>query len=105
MKQLENFIGKAAKIKGNGPVEYELWFDENGTPHVRIVSNKIVTNEPGTFSKLLFSVNEYAHLRNLNSDISPVHGYDLITKTIIQSKNNDDGAFLKAILRDLLPSQ
>jgi hypothetical protein len=103
MKQLENFIGNATKIKGSGPIEYELWFDGNGTSYVRIVGNEIVTNEPGTFSKLLFSVNEYSHLRNSNSDINPVCGYDLSTRTTIQSKNNDDGAFLKAVLRDLLP--
>ena len=59
----------------------------------------------GTFSPLLFSVTEYASKRSETQSISQPLGLDLTRGVVMPSANNNDGAFLKAVLKHLLDGE
>lgn len=104
MERLRDFQGKAPKIGGQGHVHYEIWHDENGVLYVRMNANEINTVTPGTFSGLLYSVSKYMNIRNSYEELSGLEGFDLEQRCIRQNKDNNDGGFLKAVLRHLLPT-
>lgn len=99
MKRIDSAVYEANKIEGNGKLKYQLWVDSGGKLYVRIEDNAAA----GTFSGLLFSTADYAAYRNAASSIGQPHGYDLSENKVKQSANMNDGAFLKAVLRHLLP--
>jgi hypothetical protein len=103
MKRIVNYLANAAKISGNGTIRYCLWVDDTGNLYVQFEENEVNTNSPGTFTGLLFSVADYASVRNSNSDIGHVTGIDADSDTKIIASGNNNGAFLKAVLRHLLP--
>jgi hypothetical protein len=89
----------AKKLSGGRTIKYHLWIDEAANLYVQLKKN----DAQGTFSSLLFSVTEYAPIRHGNSDIGHLTGFDASSGTRKNSSNNNDGAFLKAVLLDLLP--
>lgn len=93
MKQIPLFRATA------GNIEYLLWVDGNGELYVQFDKN----NSSGTFSTLLFSVSKYASQRNSTASIGLPDGFDLSSNCQMTSKNNNDGGFLKTVLRNLLP--
>lgn len=99
MKKIEGFIATASKIK-SGKIEYCLWTDVNGALYVQILRNIIRTSKPGTHSNLLFRVTDY-----LNVETSPTQmlGFNPETYGKEYSKDNNDFAFLKAVIKHLLP--
>ncbi|SEG24434.1 hypothetical protein [Nitrosomonas ureae] len=96
---LDSEIRLAPKIEGQGHIRYRLWVDEKGNLYVQFENNA----ESGTFSNLLFSVSKYESERNSDKALRNLKGYDSISKSFKFSGNNNDGAFLKAVLRHLLP--
>ena len=105
MNKLNNFAGTAKKISGNGYVYYELWFNTQGEAYLRITENLPDFSEvkPGTHSHHLYSLAEYAPERFSNKALGELNAYDLIDKKMVTIKDNNNGGFLKAALRDLLP--
>lgn len=99
MKQVQSAIEEAPKIEGSGKLKYRLWVDSEGNLYVQIEDNPAA----GTFSELLFSVPKYASVRNKPGSIGQPVGYDLAKNGERTSANTNDGAFLKAVLRHLLP--
>jgi len=99
MKQIQTAIAEAPKLEGSGKLKYQLWVDGDGRLYVQIEDNAAA----GTFSELLFSVSEYSSVRNKAESIGQPVGYDLVKKLQRASANTNDGAFLKAVLRHLLP--
>ena len=99
MKKIQSAIAEAPKLEGNGNIKYHLWVDGKGNLYVQFDEN----DETGTFSRLLFSVAEYASERDKTNSIGQPNGFDLTKKAREISSNRNDGAFLKAVLRHLLP--
>ena len=97
MKKIDNFLGHAKKLRGEDYIDYFLWVDGCGSLYVQICHN----DKTGTFSKLLFAVSQYAAAYKTNASIGHPVGYNLVAKNWEASKN-DNSAFLKAVLRDLL---
>lgn len=87
------------KLQGAGKLKYQLWVDAEGRLYVQIKEN----TASGTFSALLFSVSKYSSIRNSNASIGMPVGFDLVTRVYRKSENENDGGFLKAVLRHLLP--
>ena len=87
----------AKKLSGQDEIEYCLWVGDGGELYVQFK-----TNEGGTFSNILFSVMKYASLRNDAGKIIDIEGVDLKSGETVQSCNNNDSAFLKAVLRNLI---
>ena len=103
MKKIENTTSKANKLVGEGVIEYCLWVDNDGKLYVQFEENKINTPKAGTLSELLYPVSEYAHLRGLNDAIPAPQGWDINSKSFEIGEDNNNSAFLKAVLRHLLP--
>lgn len=101
MKQIQSAIAEAPKLEGGGKLQYRLWVDGEGYLYVQIEDNAAA----GTFSGLLFSVSNYASVRKNTESIGQPLGYDLVEGKERISANTNDGAFLKAVLRHLLPSE
>ena len=90
--------GAARKLEGSGLLRYSVWEDKNGAQYVQIVEN----DEAGTFSRLLFSVDGYGPVRTQRAKLKDVQGVDLQTGMEEPVSDNNVGAFLKAILIDLI---
>lgn len=103
MKQIANYFANAEKISGNGTIRYCLWVDDAGKLYVQFAENEVNAASPGTFTSLLFSVTEYASIRDSNSNIGNLIGLDASDGTRMTASDNNNGAFLKAVLRHLLP--
>jgi hypothetical protein len=103
MKSIEGFRGNAKKSNGDGQIVYELWVDEQGELFVRFNDNDVDTDRPGTFSSILYPVKEYADKRNSKESIGHPTGIDMMTGQAVTPSDNNNGSFLKAVLRDLLP--
>lgn len=101
-KKIEDFIAIAPKLKA-GSLEYCLWTDDDGAFYVQIIRNLIKTEVPGTHSKLLFRISDYLNDRNSENALQGIRGINPETLSAEASENNDDSAFVKAILRHLLP--
>lgn len=99
MKQIQSAVGEAPKLEGYGNLKYRLWVNGEGNLYVQIEDNIAA----GTFTELLFSVSKYASVRNNTASIGKPDGYDLVKNMERISENTNDGAFLKAVLRHLLP--
>lgn len=99
MKQIQSATAEAPKLEGSGKLKYLLWIDSEGNLYVQIEDNAAA----GTFSGLLFSVPKYSAARNRTDSIGQPIGYDLVKNEQCVSANTNDGAFLKAVLRHLLP--
>ena len=104
MKKLDDFLGKASKIKGKGYIIYEIWYDDNGVLYVRMFENKINSKKPGTFSKFLVSVSKYMNIRYTNNRIEEFEVYDIEESIFKIVRDNNNGGFLKAVLQHLLPT-
>jgi len=101
MKELSGFTREIATLTGLGKIKYSLWLDNDGKLHVKITDNL----NSGTYSDILFSVLKYASLRKSDEKLGHLEGFDLCSNKIIIRKDNNNGAFLKAILCDLLPDE
>lgn len=102
MKKIENFVAVAPKIK-SGALEYFLWTSDEGALYVQISRNIIDTDTPGKHSKLLFQVSRHLSSRNADNDTEEIRGINPITFFEEVSKDNNDVAFIKAILKHLFP--
>lgn len=96
MKQIYINNNETPTLSGSGILKYQLWVNDGGSFYVKITEN---SNE-GRFSPLLFSVSEYAPERHKSID-NPC-GLNLTHGGKRESANNNDGAFLKAVLQHLL---
>ena len=99
MKQIPSVVLKAPKLEGAGEIEYRLWVDPDGEFYVQFEDNATA----GTLGDLLFSVSRYAGVRKHADPIAKPTGYDLKKHRERESANRNDGGFLKAVLRHLLP--
>lgn len=99
MKRIDSFVGIAPKLVGDGNIQYCLWVDKQGKLFVQLEHN----DKSGTFSKLLFSVSMYESMRKSPNSLGDMQGYDIESKTYKSSQDNNNGAFLKAVLNHLLP--
>lgn len=99
MKQIQSAIAEAPKLEGSGKLKYRIWVDGDGNLYVQIEDNAAA----GTFSEMLFSMSKYAPARKNTESIGQPVGYDLVKNEQRVSANTNDGAFLKAALRHLLP--
>ena len=104
MKTIDGFIGRAPKQLGDGHIQYKLLVDEHGDFFVKFTDNEIETESPGTFSTVCFSVKKYANKRNSKENIGHPTGTDEMSGEEVTPSDNNNGAFLKAVLRHLLPS-
>ena len=98
MIQNFTYLGKAPKLRGRGFISYRIWFDQSGKQYIQLMCN----TQTGTFSEMLFSVQQYAPACHSSRSIGLPQGYSLNCDGIVESNNNNDGAFLKAALRHLL---
>ncbi len=105
MIKIKNFTGHAPKISGDGEIEYALWVDSTGSLYVQIVGNNIITPTPGTFDSTLFQVSRYISQRCSSGAMSVSEGYDINSKKMVTIDNCNSSAFLKAILRHLIPCE
>jgi hypothetical protein len=97
MKKVSTNNLVAKKISGQGEIEYSLWVDGEGWLYIKIESVN-----GGTFSDMLFSISRYALARNAKNEIADIEGYDIKTGSMVRSRNNNDSAFLKAVLKNLI---
>ena len=100
--EIEGYIGRAKKIRDPGHIKYKLWFDENNGLYVQMEKNE----GDGSFSKLAFSVAKSAPIRHSTKIEKGLVGYDVITgieERIADGggEDNNNGAFLKAVLKNL----
>lgn len=102
MKKIQNYTAKANKERGDGTVEYCLWVDDCGNLYVQFVENVIDTQEPGSYTALLYPVSQYAHLWDSSSAIPQPTGYDTNSNGWKIGEGNNNPGFLKAVLRHLL---
>jgi hypothetical protein len=98
--ELHGFSGTAPKLLGQGHIRYQLWADEdtNYELYVQIVDNE----RTGSFSDSSFRVADYAHTRNSDEPLTHLRGYNPQTGEKVEVRDNNNGGFLKAILRHLL---
>ncbi len=101
MKKIESNIGTAPKISGPGNIKYCLWVNDTGEFHVQFLQN----DASGTFSNLAFSISKYANDRHKQQELNPLDAYDFEDKTYKEVYDNNNGAFLKAVLCHLLPDK
>ena len=99
MKRIQTAILKAPKLQGDGEIGFLLWVDSECGLYVQLAGNAAA----GTYGGLLFSVSRYAGIRKDQELINKLTGYDLEKCQERDSANNNDGAFLKAVLCHLLP--
>lgn len=99
MKKIDSFVGIAPKLVGEGNIQYCLWVDKQGKLYAQLEHN----DKSGTFSKLLFSVSTYESVRNSSNSLGDMTGYDIESHAYKLSQDNNNGAFLKAVLNHLLP--
>jgi len=89
------FLGIAPKLNRRGFISYRVSLDDAGNQYVQFVRN----DKKGTFSDIIYSVKKYAPLRHSSSSIGFPQGYSLACTGLVESKNTNDGGFLKAVLR------
>lgn len=97
MRKIVSYIGIAPKLVGNGSIKYCLWIDEQGKLYVQFVENEA----SGTFSNFAFSVAEYESSRDKRIPLNPLEGHDVESGKSKIIDDNNNGAFLKAVLRHL----
>lgn len=98
-KKIDAYVGEAHKINGKGTIEFTLWVDSSGSFYIQMISNEL----SGTFTTHVIPVKKYASLRNSESAIGSIEVVDLINGERIKVQDNNNGAFLKAVLRDIIP--
>ncbi|MDQ7075788.1 MAG: hypothetical protein Q9O24_11705 [Gammaproteobacteria bacterium] len=101
MKRIESFVGRAQKLNEDGDIEYCLWVGSDGEFYVQFLSN---TRNGTCSTNCSFKVSEYRDQRTQIGALE-VTGYDTESGNRLEedSCNNNDGAFLKAVLQDLIP--
>lgn len=99
MKKIESYSCIAPKISGTGNIEYCLWVDTEGNLYVQIIGNEAA----GTFSKYLFSVSQYQGKRKNSKSLGNLTAFNVESGKIEPVADNNNDAFIKAILNNLLP--
>lgn len=99
MKRIETKTFIASKLSETGNIDYCLWIDSVGCLYFQIIGNEA----SGTFSNYLFSVSKYQSERASTKSLGNLEAYNIETKKHEIVKDNNNGAFLKAVLRNLLP--
>ena len=99
MKKIESYTCFAPKLSGAGKIEYCLWVDMTGNLYTQIIGNEA----SGTFSKYLFSVSKYESERTSIKALGSLEAYNIESEKIEVVDDNNNGAFLKAVLVNLLP--
>ena len=100
-KKVDESERAAKKIEGHGDIEYCLWNDAQGEQYIQFIDNQ----NSGTCSNLLFSVSKYEDKRFQHAALGELKGYDVKTGKSALAEDNNNGAFLKAVLRNLLPKK
>ena len=99
MKKIGTETHTAPKLSGTGDIKYILWIDAIGGVYIQIVDN----DASGTFSKYLFSVSKYQAERATSKALGNLEAYNIERQEAEIVEDNNNGAFLKAILRNILP--
>ena len=97
MWELRAFTGSATKLRNHGALEYRLWIDAEGRLYVQIVNN----DQSGTFSRCAFSVAKYMTARDRADPLNRLVGRNIETGNEELLRDNNNGAFLKAVLKHL----
>ena len=105
MHIVEQFEGKAPKVKLKGLIRYNLWTNDQGALYVQMFENDVDTEHPGTLNNYLFPIAEHIHDRCSDSKLDVTQGLSVDTLKLVNVKNNNTSAFLKAVLRQLFPCQ
>ena len=100
MKRIENCVISAPKLSKTGSIKYCLWVDEIGSLYVQMIENE----DSGTFSNHLFSVSKYQSERRSTKALGSLEAFNIGNNTFEKVDDNNNGAFLKAVLIHLLPS-
>ncbi|WP_126526347.1 hypothetical protein [Stutzerimonas stutzeri] len=100
MKKIENCVISAPKLSKTGSIKYCLWVDEKGNLYVQMIENE----ESGTFSNHLFPVSKYQSERRSTKALGSLEAFNIGNNTFEKVDDNNNGAFLKAVLIHLLPS-
>jgi len=100
MKKIDKCEISAPKLSETGNIKYCLWIDITGNLYVQMIENQA----SGTFSKYLFSVSKYESERTSSKALGSMEAYNIENNAIENVDNNNNGAFLKAVLIHLLPS-
>jgi hypothetical protein len=101
MKQIGNSEFSAPKISKTGNIKYCLWVDVEGALYVQMIEN----DASGTFSKYFFSVSKYKSERLRTRPLGGIEVYNIETCVTETVNDNNNGAFLRAILLHLLPEK
>jgi len=101
MKKIGTETHTAPKLSGTGDIEYFLWIDAVGGVYIQIVGN----DASGTFSNYLFSVSKYQSERTSAKALGNLEAYNIERKESEIVEDNNNSAFLKAILRNILPER
>jgi hypothetical protein len=101
MKKIEPYSCTIPKTKKTDSVEYCLWVDKLGELYVQIIGNEA----SGTFSKCAFSVSKYASKIESGKALGKIEGYNLESEENEICKNNNNSAFVKVALQNLLLKQ
>ena len=100
MKRIESFEASASMISGSGKIGYCLWVDDSGSLYVQMISN----SNGGTLNKYLYSISKYIDKRYQKERWNIVEGVCPETFELINiEKNDNQGGFLKAVLRHMFP--
>lgn len=94
-----SYIGRAPKLSESGEIEFTLWVDEAGSLYVQMLGNAA----SGTFTDHVASVAKYASLRKSKDSLGAIDVVNPETGSTHCARDNNNSAFLKAILQYLLP--
>jgi len=97
-RQIHTTNNRAPKLRGDGPLTYQLWVDDGGNLYVQITENE----KAGRVTPLLYPVAKYADQRNGEQSLGELVGYDLASGEQRASRNDTDSGFLKAVLCHLI---
>lgn len=100
-EKIDNYVASAPKLSKAGSIKYCLWVDEKGSLYVQLIENE----ESGTFSNHLFSVSNYQSKRKIKKALGHLEAFNVESKKIERLGDNNNGAFLKAVLLHLLPDE
>lgn len=96
-KKIKNFQSQAKKSQGDTLLTYELYVDDQ-TWDIYV---KIDNESSGSVNTNLFLVKEYYDLRDSKKSLNSVNVYDIDTGIQKLVDDNNNGSFLKSVLKEL----
>lgn len=94
LTKIRRFTAGAMKLQGDGQLIYSILLDTEAAIYVMIEENISNSKNPGSHSQYAYSV-----AACLEGRIEP---YDVVTGEMMITKDNNVGAFVKAVVNDLM---